>query len=662
MSEPRSPRAFGPIAIVGRGCVVPGAFTPAALWDLVRSRRCALREATLADYPIHPARAAALREEIARPAAGLIDGFEEVFQVEGFAVEAHRLTALDVGVRWLLHAARSALNEARVRVDAGGNEGQRRGVVIGNLSYPSRGLSRYALAVWGATDGSEPAPDPRLRSVSALPARVLADAVGFGDAFALDAACASSLYAIKLRLRSAPRRRADLMLAGGVNAADNLFLHIGLHRARGDEPRRGSSRPFHPRRRRPRARRRAPRCSRSSASTTRAPQGARCSASSAASGSPTTAAAAACSRRPRGQFRAMRTAYASSGLAPRDIGFVECHATGTAAGDAIETGEAADVLRRRGRAAHRLAQGEPRAPAHGGGRRRPDQGAAGDEAGVLPAACEAPTAAAGDLVAAASRRREERRGSRARRAPRRRQRLRLRRQQRSLDRRAPGVEGHASGVVSSSRDAPRLAAADLQVAVVGLSVIAGQDAPTTESFVARWAEAAPGAARACTTIDFDAAALGIPPADLRRALPQHLLFMKAALALDEATLGRLPRERTALYVGMQCDAEAARFALRWRCETPPARSGRRAAHRGRRRGLHAQHHRQPIGPALGPPWPERDAVRGRALRPRGAGACGALSCVRRDRRRDRGRGRSLRRGRSPCGALGARSCGRCRVR
>src|SRR5262249_21175452 len=159
---------------------------------------------------------AALREEIVHPAAGLIDGFDEIFQPQGFGVDAGTLAVLDVGVRWLAHAARSALAEARVRVDASGQERRRRGVIIGNLGYPSRGLARYATAVW---TGAEPAPDPRLRFVSALPARVLADAVGFGEAFALDAACASSLYAIKYACDRLDDGDADLMLAGGLNAA-----------------------------------------------------------------------------------------------------------------------------------------------------------------------------------------------------------------------------------------------------------------------------------------------------------------------------------------------------------------------------------------------------------------------------------------------------------
>ena len=37
-----------------------------------------------------------------------------------------------------------------------------------------------------------------------------------------------------------------------------------------------------------------------------------------------------------GQIRALRAAYAESGLSPSDISLVECHATGTGVGDGAE--------------------------------------------------------------------------------------------------------------------------------------------------------------------------------------------------------------------------------------------------------------------------------------------------------------------------------------
>ena len=45
-----------------------------------------------------------------------------------------------------------------------------------------------------------------------------------------------------------------------------------------------------------------------------------------------------------GQERAMRAAYAAAGLLPTDISLLECHATGTAVGDAVEVRSAARVF------------------------------------------------------------------------------------------------------------------------------------------------------------------------------------------------------------------------------------------------------------------------------------------------------------------------------
>src|ERR1051325_8596682 len=102
-----------------------------------------------------------------------------------------------------------------------------RGIVaLGNLSYPVPALSDFALDVWERGGSGV---DPRNRFMSGLPAQLAAAALGFGcGGFALDAACASSLYAIKLACDRLHDGAADLALAGGVNHADDLFLHLGF--------------------------------------------------------------------------------------------------------------------------------------------------------------------------------------------------------------------------------------------------------------------------------------------------------------------------------------------------------------------------------------------------------------------------------------------------
>ena len=85
---------------------------------------------------------------------------------------------------------------------------------------------------------------PEDRFNSGLPALRVAEALGLGGtAWALDAACASSLVAIKYAIDLLQDGRADLMLAGAVNRADDLFIHVGFCALKAMS-RSGRSRPF----------------------------------------------------------------------------------------------------------------------------------------------------------------------------------------------------------------------------------------------------------------------------------------------------------------------------------------------------------------------------------------------------------------------------------
>ena len=57
--------------------------------------------------------------------------------------------------------------------------------------------------------------------------------------------------------------------------------------------------------------------------------------------------------------------------------------------------------------------------------------------------------------------------------------------------------------------------------------------------------------------------LRFPPRDLEETLPQQLLVLQAALEAVKP-LGDLPSERTGVLVGMETDAEVARYGMRWR--------------------------------------------------------------------------------------------------
>ena len=143
---------FSPIAIVGRACLLPGAHTPEALWDAVAQGRD-LTSSVPPDrwrVPVQdilgspPEGSQGPAEDQAWcDRGGYVRGFAERFDPEGFAIPAARIRQLDALTQWTLHTAREALNEVRHRPPA-----ERMGLIMGNLSFPSSGMSRFAEQVW----------------------------------------------------------------------------------------------------------------------------------------------------------------------------------------------------------------------------------------------------------------------------------------------------------------------------------------------------------------------------------------------------------------------------------------------------------------------------------------------------------------------------------
>lgn len=214
---------FPPIAIVGRGCVLPGANDPETFWANIVGGRCSLAPVPDGYWPQS-------RERI------LGDGTDRSCTDVAGVVSGLGPSLIDPVFDWTLAAARAALREA-------GRSGAqpRAGLIMGSLSFPSRGLDRYGEHV--LLGG--PAVDPRNRFCSGYPVVVAARELALGGvAFALDAACASALYAVKLGCDRLHDGSADLMLAGGVNAAEMTFPQIGFT-ILGALSRTGQSRPFH---------------------------------------------------------------------------------------------------------------------------------------------------------------------------------------------------------------------------------------------------------------------------------------------------------------------------------------------------------------------------------------------------------------------------------
>ena len=339
---------FEPIAIIGQACLYPGALNPQQLWDLTLNSRDVTSHPPHGYWRIDPDLATKKSSKEANDwswcnRGGYVRGFESVFDPQGFALLAEEIGQFDPLVHWALHTAREALRDAKCF----GNSGLQIGAIFGNLSYPSHAMNQYSESIWldnlgpGFLNGQAleladvSRPNAINRFNSGLPAHILASALQLNaGAFALDAACASSLYAVKLACDQLHDRRADLMLAGGINRADDLIIHVGFCVLQAMS-RSGQSRPFD-----------------QYADGLVPCEGAgfvvlkRLDDAVAADDQIVgIIRAVGLSNDGRGQgmlvpsragqVRAIRQAYKMSGLRPADISLVEGHATGTPVGDRV---------------------------------------------------------------------------------------------------------------------------------------------------------------------------------------------------------------------------------------------------------------------------------------------------------------------------------------
>lgn len=337
-------------AIVGISCLFPGADTPDAFWNNLRDGVDSRTEGGPEVFgPPRDPRDADPAHAITCVRGGFVTGFE--FDPAGFLLHPDDLARLDRVFHWSLHVAREALRD-------GGHADRpellaRTGLVLGNYSFPTPASAALSLplvheaVLEGLRRTGRPAPspaplldpaavhpaDPR---VSGAPARVTAAALGLGGPrYALDAACSSALYALKLACDHLAAGQADLVLAGGVCAPDPTLIHLSfsdLHAY----PDNGVSFPFD---------------ARSTGILTG--QGAgmvavRRLADALADGDRIYAVVDGIGLsndgvgrhllvpNPAGQLSSYELAYARLGFGPEEVDYLECHATGTPVGDGAE--------------------------------------------------------------------------------------------------------------------------------------------------------------------------------------------------------------------------------------------------------------------------------------------------------------------------------------
>lgn len=333
---------FSPIAVVSAGTVFAGASNLESLWRIVASGQDASSEVDPSRWVLNPER---IRAEFPAQADKVhtTRGFFAPVPLRNFQkyqLSEQFLEKLDLGGLFALEAAFQALDGKIEKLDR-----QRVGVILGHIALPTEGTCRLNLQVLGKVlceaaglpiprecEGLEPS---WLSKPAALPANVIASAFNLGGpCFTLDAACASSFYALKLASDALHHRRADAVLAGGVSGADSLYTHMGFSQLRALS-KSGRCRPFDHRgdglmvgegsgifllKRLQDA----------------IQSGDQILGVIRGIGLSNDVGGGLLAPNSEGQLRAMRAAYLQSGLKPSDIDLMECHATGTPVGDGIE--------------------------------------------------------------------------------------------------------------------------------------------------------------------------------------------------------------------------------------------------------------------------------------------------------------------------------------
>ena len=330
------------IAIVGIGGVFPQAPTLETFWSIIRQ---GVATASLppqgrwqlpVDEAYHPEEGKA--DCVYSKKACFVAPFELDLPFGQLKIDEHLVRQLDPLFQLLLQAGVTASMEGNLSpIDK-----QRMGVIVGNLALPSETASKLAQDYVGRTvyeqlfdQQLETSAAPLNRYMTGLPAAVLAKALGLGGTcFTLDAACASSLYAIKLAVDELQSGRADAMLTGGVARPDSQYTQMGFSQLHALSPT-GICAPFD-----------------ESGNGLVVGEGAgvlllkrtedalrdgdHIYAQIAGIGLSNDIGGSLLAPMSEGQLRAMRAAYQHAGWQPQDVDHIECHATGTPVGDAVE--------------------------------------------------------------------------------------------------------------------------------------------------------------------------------------------------------------------------------------------------------------------------------------------------------------------------------------
>ncbi|VTS03696.1 beta-ketoacyl synthase N-terminal-like domain-containing protein [Tuwongella immobilis] len=327
------------IAIVGRGGLFPGSTTLDQFAAHLLAGTDLSSDVPTGRWTLDPERAVD-----SRPGQ-----FDRVVSKRGYFLSPFELPDEDLGFDRAFLQQLDPLVQLAITVgwrawqDANGQaiNPQKTGIIVGNIALPTDRISEWTrevlrshLPAYSGFAPNQPI-NPLNRYVAGLPAMMLAQTLRIqGPVWTLDAACASSLYSVKLACDWLLSGQVDAMICGGMSRPDCLYTQMGFSQLRALSPT-GTCSPFD-----------------SKSNGLVVGEGAglfvlKRLSSAIADGN--TIYGVICGAglsndrdgnllapSSEGQLRAMRAAYAQAGWSPDSVDVIECHATGTPRGDAVE--------------------------------------------------------------------------------------------------------------------------------------------------------------------------------------------------------------------------------------------------------------------------------------------------------------------------------------
>lgn len=317
-----------PIAIIGIACRFPGSPDPEAFWDTLNTGKSAIGRVPEGRWPGmgHPEEWQTISH------GGFLENIE-LFDPLFFGISPREAVFIDPQQRLLLEVSWEALENAGIPPDS--LRGKAVGVFIGisTSDYASLGTNKESnLCAWSGTGNA----------LSIASNRISYFLDFKGPSMSIDTACSSSLVATHLAIKSLQSGECDLALAGGVNILNHPSLGVVFSRAGMLAPD-GMCKTFD-----------------SKANGYVRGEGAgvvvlKPLSKAIANGDPIHALIRGSAMNhdgssngltaPNGmaQAQVIKKAMKNAGVKPTEIGFIECHGTGTSLGDPIEVEALASI-------------------------------------------------------------------------------------------------------------------------------------------------------------------------------------------------------------------------------------------------------------------------------------------------------------------------------